>query len=141
MTYNKYDVAKVSILLILLLIISYTALQKFVLNNIYDKNYINPKQIFQLFENYDVCNKIKDNDIQLRNNCYHDFQISYKKAEIKCNGYMKNFINCKNNNNKQQSKCQLEYSNVASCIDSVMYDVNEQYSPSSLPSTSLSYKK
>lgn len=125
MTYNKYDVAKVSMLLLLLLIISYTALQKFVLNNYYNKNFINPKQVFQLFEKYDICNKIADNE--LKNNCYHDFQLSYKRAEIKCNGYMINFINC-TNNNKQQ--CRMEYSNVASCIDSVMYDVIGQYGPS-----------
>lgn len=65
----------------------------------------------------------------MKNNCYHDFQLSYKKAEIKCNGYMINFINCRNNN-KQQSKCQIEYSNVESCIYSVMRDVNKQYGPS-----------
>lgn len=138
MTYNNYDVAKVSMLLLLLLVISYTALQKFVLNNYYNKNFINSKQMFQLFENYDLCNKIIIDD-ELKNNCYHDFQLSYKKAEIKCNGYMINFINCKNSNNniKQQSKCQMEYSNVESCIDSVMYDINKQYSSSTLPSTSL----
>ena len=125
MIYNKYDVAKISILLLLLLIISYSALQKFVFTNYYNKNFINPKQVFQLFEKYDTCNKITDNE--LKNNCYHDFQLSYKKAEIKCSGYMINFVNCRNNYKQQ---CQMEYSNVASCIDSVMLHVNKQYGPS-----------
>ena len=43
---------------------------------------------------------------------------------------MINFINCRNNNKQQ---CQMEYSNVASCIDSVMLVVNRQYGPSLQP--------
>ena len=125
MSYNNSDIAKVSMLLLILLIISYTAFQKFVLTPYYINNNINPQKIFSMFERYDICNKIEDNE--LKQNCKIDFQASYKDAEIKCKGYMTNFINCKNNN--QRSPCQIELSNVGSCISSVVYDVANKYNP------------
>lgn len=125
MSYNKYDIAKISFLAIILCGIAYSALTRFVLSG-------QNQPLLKVEPDFSVCHAVQNcgtctDKVKLVSNCRNDIDSVFQDANLKCKGYLKNLSTCKNSQVLRQSQCKVELSNVEGCISSVTSKVIEKW--------------
>lgn len=118
MSYNKFDIAKIGALAVILCVIAYSALSKFAFVTS-SMPVLRVEPDFTACQAIQTCASCVDKD-KLINDCRGDIQAAFEDANIKCRGYLKNLITCKNSQTQRQSQCRVEVSNVEGCVGSVI---------------------
>ena len=120
----KSDYIKVLLLLTLLSICSYSALQKFV--------FVDTSSNRALQVDYTVCEKYDTGgdkaDTELLSSCKNIVSVAYEEAEQKCKGYIQKLSSCMQN---RKSRCRNEHTNVDGCVNAIVASKIEKWTASS----------
>lgn len=125
------DYVKVSVLVLFLVICLYTGVTKFV--------YTVPanQYVFQLNPNFSVCERCKAcTDPAVRSTCMKTIANVYNEIPTKCRGYINSYTNCVNynrSNGGRVSRCQVEQSNLQSCVSAVTKPAVDEWSGTTDP--------
>lgn len=112
------DVVKMFLLISFFMLSFYSAFTKFSFTGANEN-------LFKLQPNFVLCDNIRNcakcsNQQALIKTCRNEIASTYKDAETKCKGYLKNLNSCKT---ARQSQCSIEFSNVEGCVSSVTNEV------------------
>lgn len=123
-TIPRSDYLKVLLLLSLLSICSYSALQKFF--------FVDTSSGRALQVDYAVCQKYDTGgekaDTELFSSCKNVVSLAYEEAEQKCKGYIQKLSSCMQ---VRHSRCRNEHTNVDGCVNAIVTSKIEKWTTSS----------